>query len=67
MNVKPFRLRRPAVEGDSDTRKLALDLMQKALALLDKDPSISPMIGAQLQLAIDRLISSRNAGSTFIR
>ena len=60
MNVKPFRLRRVSVmDGVTETRELALDLMQRALALLDKDPTIAPIIGSHLQLAIDRLASPR--------
>lgn len=56
MNVKPGRLMRTcAVEGVDETRKQALEFMRKALELLDAHPSISPLVGAQLQLAIDRL------------
>ncbi len=56
MKLKLGSLRRiSAAKGATDTRKLALDLMVKALELLDKDPSISPLIGSQLQLAVDRL------------
>jgi len=63
MNVKPGRPRRiSAVEHATDTRKMALDLMQKALELLDTDPGVSPLIGSQLQLAIDRLVSSKPGG-----
>ena len=64
MNVKPGRLR-PTSAGDSaaETRKLALALMRKALELLDADPGISPLVGSQLQLAIDRLDTSRPGGA----
>jgi hypothetical protein len=65
MNVKPDRLSPvPADERVAvGTQKLALDYMLKALELLDNDAAISPLIGAQLQLAIDRLKSSLAGGS----
>ena len=64
MNVKPGRLRpTSAGDGAAETRKLALALMRKALELLDADPGISPLIGAQLQLTIDRLDTSRPGGA----
>ena len=66
MNVKLSRLRRiSAVDGATDTRKLALDLMLRALELLDSDPRVSPLVGSQLQLAIDRLAASESAGIRF--
>ena len=60
MNVEPSRLRSmPAGERVAiETRKLALDYMLKALEHLDNDADISPLVGTQLQLAIDRLESS---------
>ena len=64
MNVKPGRIRpTSAAEGVTETGKLALDLMRKALGLLDEDPNISPLIGSHLQLAIDRMMASRPGGS----
>ena len=64
MNVKPGHLRpTSAGDGAAETRKLALALMRKALELLDADPGISPLIGAQLQLTIDRLDTSRPGGA----
>ncbi|MCL6699698.1 hypothetical protein LZ496_13015 [Sphingomonas sp. NSE70-1] len=74
MKIKSDRLRRISAEKDVlDTREIALDLMLRALELLDKDPGISPLVGPQLQLAIDRLAYSkpqdpcawRTAASTF--
>lgn len=60
MNVEPGCLE-PTVndEGVSfDARRMALDCMMKALEFLDEDPRISPIVGSQLQLAIDRLSST---------
>jgi len=66
MNVKPGRLRPlSAMESVSETRNLALDLMRRALELLDKDPSIAPLVAPQLQLAIDRLIRPCAGGSRY--
>ena len=64
MNVEPGRLELTvANDGVSgDARKLALDCMVKALEYLDEDPSISPIVGSQLQLAIDRLSSAMATG-----
>jgi hypothetical protein len=63
MNIKPDRLRRiRAVDGATDARKLALELMVEALELLDRDASINPLIGSHLQLAIDRLVSLQSEG-----
>ena len=42
-------------ENRGKARLLALDCMSKALEYLDSDPGISPIVGSQLQLAIDRL------------
>jgi hypothetical protein len=42
----------------ADARRLALDCMLAALEHLDSDAEISPVVGSQLQLAIDRLVSS---------
>ena len=68
MNVKPGRLR--SIPGDervaADTRTLALDYLLKALELLDNDANISPLIGTQLQLAIDRLKSSLSGDSRIV-
>ena len=47
--------------GAEHARDLALDHMLAALAHLDSDPRISPLIGSQLQLAIDRLVASMPA------
>ena len=45
-----------AEEGHySDAREAALSCMTQALAHLDSDAAIPPIIGAQLQLAIDTL------------
>lgn len=44
--------------GTADARSLALDCMLTALEHLDSDAEVSPVIGAHLQLAIDRLVSS---------
>jgi hypothetical protein len=64
MNVKLGRLRRiSAAEGMADKRRTALEHMLKALELLDADPSISPLVGTQLQLTIDRLLSSQPSSS----
>lgn len=65
MNSKSDRLGPiPAgASGAADMRKLALDCMLAALEHLDSDPSVSPFVGVQLQLAIDRLVSS-NATAT---
>lgn len=66
MNVKTGHLRPlSAVESVSETRNLALDLMRRALELLDKDPSIAPLVAPQLQLAIDRLTFPRGRGPRF--
>jgi len=64
MNVGTGRLR-PTSAGDctADARGLALNCMLAALDHLDRDAGISPAIGAQLQLAIDRLVSSMPAGT----
>lgn len=60
MNGTPGCLRPISTEEciTADPRKQALDCMLKALDYLDSDPDISPVVGAQLQLAIDRLTSS---------
>lgn len=60
MNVKTGCSRPIPVEprAAADARKIALDCMMSALEHLDSDASISPIIGSQLQLAIDRLVSS---------
>jgi hypothetical protein len=60
MNSKSDRLGPIPAEasGAADTPKLALDCMLAALEHLDSDASISPFVGVQLQLAIDRLVSS---------
>lgn len=60
MNVEPGRLELTVANerGSGDTRRLALDYMVKALEYLDEDPRISPIVGSQLQLAIDRLSSA---------
>jgi len=60
MDVKTGRSRPISAEprAAADARKTALDCMLSALEHLDGDASISPIIGSQLQLAIDRLISS---------
>jgi hypothetical protein len=60
MNIEPGRLE-PTVADENiggDTRRLALDCMMMALEYLDEDPRISPIVGSQLQLAIDRLAST---------
>lgn len=60
MKLEIARLRpMPAEESHAvDMRGLALACMSKALEYLDSDPSISPVIGSQLQLAIDKLWAS---------
>jgi len=57
MKSKPGQLS-PVPENSgliAGARKLALDYMLAALDHLDSDDDISPLVGAQLQLAIDRL------------
>lgn len=46
-----------------DCRSKALELMSKALAHLDRDRTIPPAIGAQLQTAIDALWTSASSTS----
>lgn len=60
MNVKPGRMWPNSAEQHvaADPRKIALGCMLSALDHLDSDEGISPVIGSQLQLAIDRLVSS---------
>jgi len=60
MNVKPGRMRPNSAEQHlaADPREIALNRMLSALDHLDSDAGISPVIGSQLQLAIDRLVSS---------
>ena len=41
--------------AEADTRSKANRLMTKALELIDSDPSISGVVGAHLQMAIDSL------------
>ena len=65
MDVKAGRLP-PTIGGariSSDPQRLALDYMLAALEHLDSDAAVSPMVGAQLQLAIDRLVSSFPGGA----
>lgn len=64
MNVGTGRLR-PTSTGEcsADARRLALNCMLSALDHLDSDAGISPVIGSQLQLAIDRLISTMHDGT----
>ena len=68
MNVEPARLRPTA--GDKrqhdDARRIALDCMLKALEHLDRDANIPPIVGSQLQLAIDRLKPTISERSRFI-
>jgi hypothetical protein len=42
----------------TDARSMALNLMSRALGHLDSDSNIPPIIGAQLQTAIDALWTS---------
>ena len=64
MNLEPGCLRPFSAEvRKTDTRRIALDCMLRALEHLDSDGDISPLIGSQLQLAIDRLVSSCPGGS----
>ena len=60
MNVGPGRFQPMVAQEDAgaDTRNQALGCMLRALEYLDEDPEISPIIGSQLQLAIDRLSSA---------
>jgi hypothetical protein len=60
MNVDPggFRPRQGGGFEAADIRSLALACMVAALEHLDRDVNISPLIGSQLQLAIDRLSAS---------
>ncbi len=57
MKIDPARVRPTA--GDQrhrkDARRIALDCMLTALEHLDRDAEIPPIVGSQLQLAIDRL------------
>lgn len=60
MNLEPGRIE-PTMNDESvrdDARRMAFDCMVKALEYLDEDPRISPIVGSQLQLAIDRLSSA---------
>jgi len=45
----------------ADQQRLALDHMLAALRHLDNDVGVSPFVGVQLQLAIDRLAASTSA------
>lgn len=61
---------RAAAEGVAemqDARSMALFLMSEALARLDSDSNIPPVVGAQLQSAIDALWTSGAAGHHSIR
>ena len=60
MNVKPGRMGPNSAGGaaTADPRDIALGFMLSALDHLDSDAGISPVVGSQLQLAIDRLVSS---------
>ena len=61
MNIEPGRLE-PTVAVEpicGDVPRLALDCMLRALEYLDEDPCIPPIVGSHLQLAIDRLSSTR--------
>lgn len=42
-------------DAAANTRATATSLMSEALALIDADPTISGIVGAQLQMAIDSL------------
>lgn len=56
MSIEVGPLPLAADEGHySDVREAALSCMVQALSLLDSDATIPPIIGAQLQLAIDTL------------
>jgi hypothetical protein len=46
----------------ADQQRLALDHMLAALRHLDNDVGVSPFVGVQLQLAIDRLAASTSGG-----
>jgi hypothetical protein len=46
----------------TDSRSAAIALMSQALELIDSDPTISGIAGAQLQMAIDSV--SRGSAST---
>lgn len=65
MNIGPGRLGPVSEEEcvNADARRIALNCMLSALDHLDSDARISPVIGSQLQLAIDRLISSMPDGT----
>jgi hypothetical protein len=41
--------------AEAETRSLAIRLMTEALELIDSEPSISSLVGAHLQMAIDSL------------
>ena len=50
----------------SDVREAALKCMSRALAYLDSDATIAPIIGAQLQLAIDTLRMTIDGDQTIV-
>jgi len=52
-----------AVNLDSDTRATAISLMSEALNIIDGDPTISGIVGAQLQMAIDSLLKGMSTHS----
>lgn len=45
----------PAASVENDSRTAAISLMHQALNIIDGDPTISGIVGAQLQMAIDSL------------
>lgn len=51
----------------TDGRSVALALMSRALAHLDSDGTIPPIIGAQLQTAIDALWTCASTGQSSIQ
>lgn len=52
-----------AASAESDSRTAAITLMSQALNIIDGDPTISGIVGAQLQLAIDSLLKGRSVAS----
>lgn len=56
MSIEAGSLSLATDDGDAvDAREAALACMRQALAHLDSDATIPPIIGAQLQLAVDTL------------
>lgn len=55
MSTHDINAAMPAANTESDTKAAAISLMNQALNIIDGDPTISGIVGAQLQMAIDSL------------